>query len=147
MFVPKGTSITSSVNMATQAEVNARSAQNVLELTAKVKELFGYVQGGEITSFQKAAKRFPLGSDGATLRSLRDEYGRSMLHHAAQMGRHKMCEHLIDEHKFEVNDQDSAGVHWGSGVHAACSNRAAMHHLKHACRVACAALCNNGPDL
>lgn len=80
-----------------------------LKLKAQIEGLLAAVQSGSKRKFKDAVKVLEDNTPKA-IREIRDQYGRSCLHHAAQMGHFDLCKHLIDEIKFNVNDQDSKGV-------------------------------------
>jgi len=69
--------------------------------------LMAAVRSGDLPAF----KRHMRGEEHADrLRdSVRDEYGRGLLHHAAQMGHAELSAHLLDALGFNANDQDRRG--------------------------------------
>jgi hypothetical protein len=79
---------------------------DALRIQAHVRQLFDCAQQGELKAFKAALRKAELSS----LQAVRDEYGRSMLHYAAQAGHLQLVKYLTDEQGFSVDIVDSKGA-------------------------------------
>eukprot|EP00983_Pelagomonas_calceolata_P071606 1151319-Pelagomonas_calceolata.AAC.4 len=88
----------------------AGTAGDALMLKKTVEGLMAACQQGNLQAFKKATKDERFKSNLDALKDIRDDYGRSLLHQAAQMGHVALCQHMVEKLGFDVNDQDKTGV-------------------------------------
>jgi hypothetical protein len=81
-----------------------------LSLKKTVDGLMSACQDGSLQAFKKAAKDERLRASTNNLRDVRDDFGRGLLHQAAQMGHVALCQHMVEKLEFDVNDQDKKGA-------------------------------------
>lgn len=106
------------------------TAAEALSLRKSVEALMSACQQGNLQAFKKATakdERFK-GSPDA-LRDVRDDFGRSLLHQAAQGGHVALCQHMVEKLGFDVNDQDHSGA-WKCRHQAWYTGKPVYHLLK-----------------
>ncbi len=109
----------------------AGTAGDALMLKRSVEALMAACQQGNLQAFKKACKDERYRSNTDLLKDVRDDYGRGLLHQAAQMGHVMLCQHMIEKLGFDVNDQDKTGA----------LSRSCQIYLHHADRLWLSALC------
>ncbi len=82
------------------------NAAHAIAIRQGFRDLLEAVHAGNADAFQDAAKSF----SRADLAELKDSYGRTVLHHAAQQGHTSICTYMVERLDMDINTQDQTGA-------------------------------------
>lgn len=90
-----------------QAQTPEQKAQvgEALEIRARLNDALKACHEGDI----KALRHHAANLKNVSINDVKDQKGRSFLHHAAEAGHPRVVRYLLDSHGCDVNLQDAAG--------------------------------------
>lgn len=93
--------------MTKEAAPAGGNASHALAMRQGFQAVLEAIHAGPMSGFKAALKA--LGVARTDLKHLKDSYGRTMLHHAAQAGNVPICTELVEVCELMVNEQDAQG--------------------------------------
>lgn len=83
------------------------TAANMMEVRGKLTAILEAVHSGNLEAFRKATESSNM--ETQDLAQFKDAKGRTLLHHAAGHGHLKLCRHVVNVIKADINARDESG--------------------------------------